>query len=102
MINPDAVVALPRAGLIVPERVDAVFRGHRPQGIGEAETQKGAEAVPGLVCHDFWETTSTPADNTGNEDAADRPVHLEPPANGSIFRIVDFPPDGKIDEQVEL
>ncbi|MEM7543821.1 MAG: cupin domain-containing protein, partial [Pseudomonadota bacterium] len=33
------------------------------------------------------------ADNTGEADNADRPVHLEPKRTGSIFRIVEFPPD---------
>ena len=34
-----------------------------------------------------------PANNSGNSDAADRPVVLEPPANGTIIRVVEFPPD---------
>jgi hypothetical protein len=42
---------------------------------------------------ELWETRSTPADNTGTADAADRPFRLPPPAGGSIFRIVEYPPD---------
>jgi mannose-6-phosphate isomerase-like protein (cupin superfamily) len=41
----------------------------------------------------LWETKGAPASNEGNADAADRPVHLEPPPNGTIVRIVEFPPD---------
>ncbi len=84
-----------------------VVTGHNENGQsyiardGDAASILEAEAVPGLVCHDFWETTATPADNTGGEDAADRPVHLEPPANGSIFRIVDFPPDASWKNNLE-
>ncbi len=49
--------------------------------------------MPGLALTDLWRTNGAPADNAGNADAADRPVVLEPPANGTIFRIVEFPPD---------
>lgn len=42
---------------------------------------------------ELWETRATPADNTGTADAADRPFRLPPPAGGSVFRIVAYPPD---------
>ena len=38
-------------------------------------------------------TGKAPADNGGSIDAADRPIILEPPKNGTIFRVVEFPPD---------
>jgi len=49
----------------------------------------------------LWVTDRSPADNAGNADAAARPVVLEPPPGGSIFRIVEFPPDrpGAFDRQ---
>ena len=50
-------------------------------------------SMPGLALTDIWETTTTPADNIGRDDAVRRPVRLEPPAGGSLFRIVEFPPD---------
>ncbi|MEM7468138.1 MAG: cupin domain-containing protein [Pseudomonadota bacterium] len=34
-----------------------------------------------------------PTDNNGERDNADRPIRLEPPKNGTICRIVEFPPD---------
>jgi len=46
-----------------------------------------------LTVTDLWETMSSPADNTGEKDNTDRPVHLEPGPNGTVFRVVDFPPD---------
>jgi hypothetical protein len=52
-----------------------------------------APTFPGLALTDFWETTSSPASNAGSADAANRPVHLEPGPNGTIFRMVEFPPD---------
>jgi mannose-6-phosphate isomerase-like protein (cupin superfamily) len=50
-------------------------------------------AMPGLALTDLWETTAAPASNAGESDAAERPVRLEPPKNGTILRIVEFPPD---------
>ena len=41
----------------------------------------------------LWITDGAPASNAGDADAAARPVVLEPPLNGTIFRIVEFPPD---------
>jgi hypothetical protein len=41
----------------------------------------------------LWETTSCPADNSGNAETTDRPFRLPPAPNGSIFRIVEYPPD---------
>ena len=49
--------------------------------------------MPGLALTDLWVTHDSPANNSGVADAADRSVVLEPPANGTIFRIVEFPPD---------
>ena len=41
----------------------------------------------------LWVTDGAPGSNEGNADAAARPVVLEPPAGGTIFRVVEFPPD---------
>jgi quercetin dioxygenase-like cupin family protein len=50
--------------------------------------------MPGLSLTNLWVTEQAPADNAGGADAAARPVVLEPPPGGTIFRIVDFPPEG--------
>ncbi|MFT4564930.1 MAG: hypothetical protein ACI9BW_004700 [Gammaproteobacteria bacterium] len=60
---------------------------------GDAPTVLEIEAMGGLTSTDLWETFDSPADNSGDKDNSDRAVHLEPNATGSIFRIVDFPPD---------
>lgn len=60
---------------------------------GDATSVKEMESMPGLALTDLWETGCSPADNSGNADAAARPVVLEPPAGGTIFRVVEFPPD---------
>ena len=41
----------------------------------------------------LWETRTTPADNSGAEETADRPARIPPPPMGSVFRIVEYPPD---------
>jgi len=80
-------------------KVRRVVTGHDAQGRstfiydGIASNVKEMESMPGLALTDLWETTTAPADNHGREDAAARPVRLEPPQTGSVFRIVEFPPD---------
>ena len=66
----------------------SVIRRHGP-----APTVMQVPAVPGLTFYELWETKTSPADNSGEADAAARPVHLQPEPTGSIFRIVDIPPD---------
>ena len=48
------------------------------------------KAVPGLCATDLWETTTTPADLSSDADPVARPVHLEPAATGTIFRVVEM------------
>ena len=80
-------------------RVRRVLTGHDPDGRstiiadGLAPNVKEMPSFPGLALTDLWETAGAPARNEGDADAAARPVHLEPPKNGTLFRIVEFPPD---------
>ena len=80
-------------------RVRRVLTGHDAEGRstfiadGEAPNVKEMTAITGLALTDLWETGAAPASNTGDKDAAERPVRLEPPKNGTILRIVEFPPD---------
>ena len=82
-------------------RVRRVLTGHDSAGRstiiadGLAPNVKEMASMPGLALTDLWETTGAPADNGGHADAAARPVCLEPPKNGSILRIVEFPPDAR-------
>lgn len=82
-------------------RVRRVLTGHDAEGRstfiadGAAPNVKEVPAMPGLALTDLWETKDAPASNEGDADAADRPVHLEPPQNGTILRIVEFPPDSQ-------
>lgn len=40
----------------------------------------------------LWVTDTTPADVSGAEDTGNREVGVAPPANGSVLRVVEFPP----------
>lgn len=80
-------------------RVRRILTGHDSAGRstiiadGQATNVKEMASMPGLALTDLWETTRAPADNNGHADAAARPVRLEPPKNGTILRVVEFPPD---------
>jgi len=80
-------------------KVRRVLTGHDQDGKsiilqdGIAPNVLEMASMPGLALTDLWETKGAPASNEGNADAAVRPVHLEPPKNGTILRIVEFPPD---------
>ena len=45
------------------------------------------------IVHELWETTRTPADNRGSADAIARGHRLPPPKGGSVFRVIEYPPD---------
>jgi mannose-6-phosphate isomerase-like protein (cupin superfamily) len=57
-----------------------------------APNQKLRQAS-GLVSTLLWVTDDTPADISSSADRSLREVGVPPPANGTIFRIVDFPPE---------
>ena len=83
------------------EKIRRVITGHDEDGKsvfiidGDATAVKEMASMPGLALTDIWQTGGAPASNAGSADAADRPVVLEPPANGTIFRVVEFPPDSQ-------
>lgn len=92
---------------LMVQKIRRVVTGHDAQGRsailfdGAAPCVKQMDSMPGLALTDLWESLDAPADNSGSSDAVDRPVRLAPPVRGSLFRIVEFPPDsawkGKVD-----
>lgn len=80
-------------------KIRRVLTGHDAEGRstiiadGFATSVKEIPGIPGLALTDLWETSGAPASNEGHADAAARPVRLEPPPDGTIFRVVEFPPD---------
>lgn len=80
-------------------QIRRVVTGHDEMGRsivlsdGPATSVSEMASMPGLALTDLWETAGSPARNDGCEDLAARPVRLTPPSSGTIFRIVEFPPD---------
>jgi len=81
------------------ERIRRVVTGHDRDGKsifivdGKAPNILEMKSMPGVALTDLWRTTTFPALNSGNKDAAAGRIKLEPPGDGTILRIVEFPPD---------
>jgi len=60
---------------------------------GKAPNVLEMASMPGVALTDLWRTAASPASNAGSKDAAAGKIKLEPPPVGTIFRIVEFPPD---------
>lgn len=66
-------------------RGSVLFDGPAPN----ARVRQASGVVSTLV----WVTDETPADIAGEADRAAREIGVAPPASGSVFRVVDFPPE---------
>jgi len=83
----------------MPYRIRRVVTGHDKAGKsvfvtdGKAPNVLEMASMPGVALTDLWRTRTAPASNAGNADAAAGRIVLEPPADGTILRIVEFPPD---------
>jgi len=82
----------------MPKQVRRVVTGHDATGssifVMDRPTPHVFSRTKGAaVVHELWETTCTPADNRGNDDAIARGHRLAPPKNGSVFRVIEYPPD---------
>ena len=78
--------------------VRRVVTGHRGDKAvvlfdSAAPNQKLRQAS-GLVSTLLWVTDERPAGVSGGVDRSLREIGVPPPPNGSIFRVVDFPPEG--------
>ena len=77
--------------------VRRVVTGHDASGKavilidGAAPNQRVRQT--GLVSTLLWVTDESPADISGNADRAAREIGVPPPPNGSVLRVVDFPPE---------
>ena len=84
----------------MPRQVRRVVTGHNAAGksvfIIDAPTPHVFSRTKGsAVVHEVWETARTPADNRGSADAIARGARLPPPNNGSVFRVIEYPPDAE-------
>jgi hypothetical protein len=73
-----------------------IVTGHDAHGkaiaIFDAPVESQQRSPGGNAITMLWVTAESPADVSGNADRTQTRVGVPPPANGSIFRIVDFPP----------
>ncbi len=79
-------------------KVRRVVTGHDVDGrstfLIDAATPHVFQRTKGsAIVHELWETRRTPADNRGNADVIDRGHRLAPPKGGSVFRVIEYPPD---------
>jgi mannose-6-phosphate isomerase-like protein (cupin superfamily) len=82
----------------MPKPVRRVVTGHNAAGRSIFVMDGPAPHVycrsPGSAeVTELWETRGAPADNSGNAEVTDHPFKLAPPKNGSVFRIIEYPPD---------
>jgi mannose-6-phosphate isomerase-like protein (cupin superfamily) len=83
------------------KRFRVVVTGHDAKGRSIIAADRPSPHImpimdqPNFAVTDFWKTFGTPADNsqTTLKDPCSLPVQVAPPASGSVFRVVQFPPD---------
>jgi hypothetical protein len=78
--------------------VRRVVTGHNAAGksvfiVDEASSHVFSRRPGSAIVTELWKTFGAPADNRGSDDAVAGAYRLPPPKNGSIFRIIDYPPD---------
>jgi mannose-6-phosphate isomerase-like protein (cupin superfamily) len=84
----------------MPKQIRRVVTGHDAAGrsifIADSPTPHVFSRTKGsAIVHEVWETARTPADNRGNDDAIRRGHRLAPPKNGTVFRVIEYPPDAE-------
>jgi naringenin degradation protein FdeH len=84
----------------MPKPVRRVVTGHNAKGrsifiVDGATPHVFSRSEGSAVVHELWQTARTPADNRGNDDAIAGPHRLAPPRNGSVLRVIEYPPDSE-------
>jgi mannose-6-phosphate isomerase-like protein (cupin superfamily) len=64
--------------------------------IGPCTNRRDIEGWPGMFVNELWVTNESPVDNSGSEDAALRPIRHDPTPGGTIFRVVEIPPEADL------
>jgi mannose-6-phosphate isomerase-like protein (cupin superfamily) len=83
----------------VPFEVRRIVTGHNSAGQadvtfdGPPTNIRELPGWPGLFVNELWVTEEAPANTTGEEDRALRPIRHDPPAQGTIFRVIEIPPE---------
>jgi mannose-6-phosphate isomerase-like protein (cupin superfamily) len=88
-------------------KIRRVITGHNKDGKSVIVSDEASPNTltlldnPACGLTDLWVTHATPADNSSKGDAASRKISLSPPASGSIFRVVEFPPDMQLAQKFD-
>src|ERR1700710_860271 len=75
-----------------------VVTGHNAEGksvfvMASTAPHVFQRSTGGVVVTERGKTRTARADNGGNADAIDRGFRLPPPKNGSVLRVIEYPPD---------
>jgi hypothetical protein len=79
--------------------VRRVVTGHDKNGRAIVVSDADARNVvkpshrPGVAIHNIWVVDSAPAAIDGATETTNRTIGLLPPENGSVFRVIEFPPE---------
>jgi hypothetical protein len=85
----------------MPRTFRRVVTGHNAQGrsifvMDGPPPSVHSRGTGATTSTEFWVTNATPADNTGGDDpTVTQPRRLPPPKNGTVFRVVEYPPDSQ-------
>ena len=79
--------------------VRRVITGHDENGKAIVISDQTASNIvkpghrPGVSIHNLWRIDSAPAKVFGPEETTNETIGLLPPENGSVFRVIEFPPE---------
>jgi hypothetical protein len=93
---------------IVPKlkSIRRIVTGHDGDGNAiiledRAATQILAIGVPEHGVTDLWKTSTVPTGNDGYTDPCVGKLALPPPPQGTVFRVVEFPPDAEFFSKID-
>tara|TARA_B100000700_G_C14685383_1_gene687308 strand:- start:8 stop:586 length:579 start_codon:yes stop_codon:yes gene_type:complete len=87
-----------------PMGIRRIVTGHDKNGkaiiIADGPTPgvKTTPNRPGVVFHNMWTTKSSPARYDGPEEETSIDLPLPPPKAGTTFRLIEFPPESKVNQ----
>jgi mannose-6-phosphate isomerase-like protein (cupin superfamily) len=89
-----------------PVGIRRIVTGHDENGVavviddGPTPGVKTTPNRPGVIFHNMWTTQTTPANFDEPTEATSVDLPLPPPKEGTTFRLIEFPPESKV-EQVD-
>jgi mannose-6-phosphate isomerase-like protein (cupin superfamily) len=81
------------------QKIRRVITGHNAAGKAvilfddHAPNVTPLKGWPGAGVTEVWVTDETPVDNNGSKDRSLRPMRHDPTPSGTIFRVVEIPPE---------